>query len=82
MKTRFAEAMLAAAEFREENRPPATPKLVARRNDLAQTRLLIDARREQIRKEITALEAEDKELIEDWNRTCPEWDRIWARGMA
>lgn len=78
---RFQPAMLRSRDFREENRPPSTPNIVSVRNDLAQTRQLIEARQKEIELELRVLQAEQTNLQLNWDATCEEWNRVWARGL-
>jgi len=86
---RFHPAMLRAREIRDANvinlqipiNRPATPDIVRRRNSIAQTRNLIEARQREIDLQLRMLQAEQRNLQLAWDETCAEWERVWAKGM-
>jgi hypothetical protein len=64
-----------------EDYVPKTHLLTRKRNDLAQTRQLIEERRKQLELEIRMAQAELRNLDLQWQDTCEEWDRVCFRGL-
>ena len=60
---------------------PSTPEIVRRRNDIAQTRQMIERRMREIELEMRILQAEHRNLQIAFDETCEEWDQVWARGL-
>lgn len=67
--------------IRSDNREIATPGPVSARNNIAQTRQLIEACMRELELEIRMAQAEQHNLQLAWDATCEEWNNLWKRGM-
>lgn len=78
----ITESQITRALERRRDARPVTPPVVKARNELAQTRQLIEHRQRELELEIRMLQAEQTNLQIAWDATCEEWDRVWARGLG